>query len=119
MRGHFQLGQAALYARDRKRLQVFYQTMFEMKLLAADDRSDVSLLAFDPEAGSHDLSVVGHPNQVHMTFYTDSLASLQEHWRKVRKAGIPAAEMTVRDEGVSFRFSDPEGNRIEVMWRSG
>jgi predicted enzyme related to lactoylglutathione lyase len=116
---YLRFGHAALYARDRKRLQAFYQTIFEMKMLTGDERPEISQLAFDPEASVHDLSVVGHPNQVQMTFYADSLVHLQSFRQKVRAAGIPAAELTVRPQGVSFHFCDPEGNRIELMCLSG
>ncbi|MDF2962768.1 MAG: hypothetical protein K0S39_4503 [Paenibacillus sp.] len=116
MTTHFRLGHAALYARDRKKLAAFYQTVFNMKAVAADDQSEVSLLAFDSETGRHDLSIVANPRSVQMTFYADSLVRLKMLWQKIRSNHIPAWGLYMQPQGISFHFHDPEGNQIEVLW---
>lgn len=116
MERQIRLSHVALYARNRKRLQSFYESVLDMKLVISDDRAEVSGLAFDQEASVHDLSVVGHPNQVLMTFVVDSLDQMKMLWNKVRESGIPASEWREGQQGLSFYFHDPEGNRIELLW---
>ncbi|MFE5321937.1 VOC family protein [Paenibacillus sp. NPDC056579] len=113
---HFRLGSAALYARDRERLITFYQTMFDMKLVGADESWEISLLAFERNAVHYDLSVVGDPRSVQMGVYASSLAVLKELWHKVNERGIPIRGPYRGSHGVSIQFNDPEGNRIEVTW---
>lgn len=113
---NLRLGHTAIYARDKKRLQTFYQNAFDMKLLPDDARGEVSRLAFDPESGLCDLSVVGHPNDVQTTFYADTLEELAVLRGKLAAAGVPVAELMPGRRIVSFYFRDPEGNRIEIAW---
>ncbi|MUT64754.1 VOC family protein [Paenibacillus sp. NEAU-GSW1] len=115
MERQIRLGHVAMYARDRKRLQGFYESVLDMKLVISDDRAEVSRLAFDQDSTAHDLSVVSHPNQVLMTFVVDSLDQLKNLWSKIRERGIPTGEWRIGKQGVSFYFHDPEGNRIELL----
>lgn len=117
MTNPFRLGSAALYARDAKKLASFYRSVFDMQLAAfCRKHEDQTFLAFRPETDYYEISFVGDPRQVQMTFYAESLGALQGLWRNVRSRGIRVHGPYTEGWGVSFQFGDPEGNRIEVLW---
>lgn len=112
---NLRIGHAAIYARDKSRLLSFYQEVFNMRLLHEVSHEEVSRLSFNGH-NHYQLSVVSHPKEVHMTFYTKTLADLVTFRQRLMSSNIPAGQLLLRDEGVSFQFSDPEGNRIEMAW---
>ncbi|AJY75365.1 VOC family protein [Paenibacillus beijingensis] len=116
MTSRFRLGSTAVYARDRKRLVAFYQTIFDMKLLASNADPEVSQLAFDTDGSSYDLSIVGNPNAVQIVFHAVSLLELKGLWERFKSSGIPARGVYVQREGISIRIPDPEGNQILILW---
>lgn len=115
MTGRLRLGSAAVYARDRKRLAAFYQSVFDMKLLVPGKEQEASLLAFE-ERGGYDLSIVDHPLAVQTVFHADSPGAVKRLWDKVGASGYPVRGLFVQPEGISIRFPDPEGNQIMVLW---
>lgn len=117
MNNPFRLGNAALYARDTKRLVSFYQSLFDMHLAGSSRKqADPALLAFEPGTDYYEISIVGDPRQVQMTFYAESLAALRVLWMNVRSQGIRIHGPYTEPWGVSFQFSDPEGNQIGILW---
>jgi predicted enzyme related to lactoylglutathione lyase len=116
MASRLRLGSTAIYARDRRRLVSFYQSIFDMKLRNSDEDREVSKLAFEGDDGAYDLSIVGKPLAVQNVFHADSLIVMKELWEKVQSYVIPARGLYVRHEGVFFHFPDPEGNQIVVLW---
>lgn len=116
MRRRLRLGSVGLYARDRGRLAVFYQTILDMKLIASDADHEVSQLTLDGEGSLYNLSIVSNPIAVQIVFHAGSLLEMKELWERVKSNGVPARGLYVQPEGISFRFPDPEGNQIMVLW---
>lgn len=116
MTSRLKLGSTAVYARDRSRLVSFYQMIFDMELIVSDAEHEVSQLTFDRYTGSCDLSIVDNPLAVQTVFHTGSLLELKGLWEKVKSSGIPARGLYVQRDGIFFRFPDPEGNQIMVLW---
>jgi len=112
---NLRIGHAAIYARNKARLLSFYQEVFNMELLQELSYEEVSRLSFNGHE-HYQLSVVSHPKEVHMTFYTKTLADLVTFRQRLLMSSIPVGQLLLRDEGISFQFSDPEGNRIEIAW---
>jgi catechol-2,3-dioxygenase len=113
------LGHAAIYARDKARLQSFYRDVMGMKVMQGDGHDDVTRLGFGEERDSCDLSIVSHPKDVRMTFLAAKRADLATFRQKLANMGVPISELAENESGVSFLFSDPEGNRIEMAWTNG
>jgi len=86
-----------------------------MKVMQDLSDEEVSRLSFHGHK-QYQLSVVSHPKEVHMTFYTRTLSDLVTFRQRLLMSNVPAGQLLLRDEGVSFRFSDPEGNRVEIAW---
>ncbi|OUS73283.1 hypothetical protein B1748_22685 [Paenibacillus sp. MY03] len=112
------LGHAAIYARDIGRLESFYRDVIGMKVLGGERRGEIGKLGFDHANTKGDISIVGHPKDVRMTFYADARACVEHFRQKLVDRGVPASELGESEQGVSFLFSDPEGNRIEMAWLS-
>ncbi|MDD9271651.1 hypothetical protein ACFPES_31915 [Paenibacillus sp. GCM10023248] len=110
------LGSAGLYARDRRRLAAFYQSTFDMQLQDPDADQEVSLLTMGQAPHYSHLSIVSDPIAVRMVFHTGSLTEMKRLWEKVKAGGVPARGLYIQDEGISFHFPDPEGNRVTVLW---
>ncbi|MDF2837709.1 MAG: hypothetical protein K0Q63_3349 [Paenibacillus sp.] len=119
MESKVRLGHAAIYARDMGRLQSFYRDVMEMKVVQGDWREDVTRLIFGNEDDRCDLSIVSHPKDVSMTFYAATRAYVTTFRQKLEDMGVPISELTENERGVSFLFSDPEGNRIVMAWTNG
>jgi predicted enzyme related to lactoylglutathione lyase len=96
----FRLGHIALYARNRERVSAYYRHWFG-------------------EDASGGVDVVGHPNEVKMTYFADSSDDVERLRRNMTEAGLPVG--AIEDDGafVGFRCNDPEGNRIVVLWARG
>jgi len=86
-----------------------------MKVMQDLAVEEVSRLAYQGHK-HYQLSVVSHPKEVHMTFYTKTLSDLVTFRQRLLMSNIPAGQLLLRDDGVFFRFSDPEGNRVEIAW---
>lgn len=110
------LGSVGLYARDRRRLASFYETTFDMQLQDSDGDQEVSLLRMGQDPYISHLSIVSNPIAVRMVFHTGSLSEMKLLWEKVKAGGVPARGLYIQDEGISFHFPDPEGNRVTVLW---
>lgn len=119
MESKVRLGHAAIYARDMARLQSFYRDVMEMKVVQGEWREDVTRLIFGNEYERCDLSIVSHPKDVSMTFYAETRAYVTTFRQKLGSMGVPITELAEDERGVSFLFSDPEGNRIEMAWMDG
>lgn len=115
MRRRLRLGSVGLYARDRGRLAVFYQTIFDMKLIASGADHEVSQLTLDGEGSLCNINIVSNPIAVQIVFHAGSLLEMKELWERVKSNGVPARGLYVQPEGISFRFPDPEGNEIMVL----
>ncbi|MNI33513.1 hypothetical protein D3C73_874680 [compost metagenome] len=53
---------------------------------------------------------------VQTVFHVGSLLEMKGLWERVKSIGIPVRGLYVQPEGISFRFPDPEGNQIMVLW---
>lgn len=116
MASRVRLGGSGLYARDRDRLAAFYQTIFQLKLATSDEMQDLSELTLEWDGCVSRLSIVGKPIAVKTVFHTGSFQEAKEIWERIKTGKIPVRGLYVEREGISFEFSDPEGNQIKVLW---
>ncbi|WP_309122564.1 hypothetical protein [Paenibacillus sp.] len=97
MEAPFRLGHLTLYARNRERVSSFYREWF----------------GAGAEGG---VDVVGHPNEVKMTYLAASRRDLERLRLRMKEAGLPVGGIEDGGAFVKFGCNDPEGNRIEVLW---
>ena len=60
-----------------------------------------------------------NPEFVHRAFKVGSLAALKRFHQKIVGRGIPIQFQFLHGVSIAFYFHDPEGNMIEVYWRTG
>jgi catechol-2,3-dioxygenase len=55
----------------------------------------------------------------HRAFKVGSLAALKRFYHEIVRRGIPIKSQFNHGNAFAFYFADPEGNLIEVYWRTG
>ena len=55
----------------------------------------------------------------HRAFKVGSLDALKHNYQKIVRRGIPIKFQFNHGNAFAFYFDDPEGNMIEVYWRTG
>jgi catechol-2,3-dioxygenase len=112
-----------MYAKNPASLAEFYRDVMGMKIV---DRSDAShpagasaFLSSRPGEEFHQIAMFSNPELAHRAFKVGSLAALKRFYRKIVGGGIPIKFEFLHGVSFAFYFEDPEGNVIEVFWRTG
>jgi len=112
-----------MYARNPGLLAEFYRDVMGMQVTGGSDASHPvgpsAFLSSRPGEESHEIAIFSNPQLAHRAFKVGSLTALKRFYGKIVERGIPIQFQF--NHGVSFAlyFQDPEGNLIEVYWRTG
>jgi catechol-2,3-dioxygenase len=117
------LGHVGMYARNPVLLAEFYRDVMGMKVVGGSDRTHplgpTAFLTNRPGEEAHEIAIFSNPELAHRAFKVGSLAALKRFYEKIVKLGIPIKFQFNHGISLAFYFSDPEGNLIEVYWRTG
>jgi len=122
-RGDTGVRHVGLYARDPAATAEFYRDVMGMQIVggsSADHPHGASaFLTSRPEEAGHELALFANQDFRHFAFRVASLAELQSFYHRVldRKVEVKTALNLVTS--IAFYFTDPDGNLIEVYWRTG
>ncbi len=112
-----------LYARNPASLAEFYRDVMGMQIVGGSDGSDplgpCAFLSSRPEEESHEIAIFSNPQLAHRAFKVATLAALKRCYDKIVGHGIPIKFQFNHGVSIAFYFQDPEGNLIEVYWRTG
>ena len=112
-----------LYARNPATLAEFYRDVMDMQIVGGSDASHplgpTAFLSSRPDEESHEIAIFTNPELVHRAFKVGSLAALKRFYDKIVSRGIPIKFQFNHGVSIAFYFQDPEGNLIEVYWRTG
>ncbi len=112
-----------LYARNPAALAEFYRDVMGMQIVGGSDASyplgPSAFLSSRPSEESHEIAIFADPELAHRAFKVGSLAALKRFYDKIVERGIPIKFQFNHGVSIAFYFQDPEGNLIEVYWRTG
>lgn len=111
-----------MYARNPATLAEFYRDVMGMQIVGGSDGSyplgPSAFLSSRPGEESHEIAIFSNPQLAHRAFKVASLAALKRFYDKIVGRGIPVKFQFNHGVSIAFYFQDPEGNLIEVYWRT-
>ena len=113
------LDHLALVVTDQRRSRAFYETYFGFDRGPASTYDDGTLIIHNSEgfalalhpgtpAPQHDFS--------HFGFSLDDPGAVREMRARIEQGGFRIVEANEEPAYVSFKFLDPDGYKIEVVW---
>lgn len=117
------LCQVGMYARNPASLAGFYRDVMGLQVVGGSDASHPlgasAFLSSRPGEESHEMAMFSNPAFAHRAFRLESLPALKRFHQKIVGRGIPIKFQFNHGVSIAFYFDDPEGNMIEVYWRTG
>jgi catechol-2,3-dioxygenase len=117
------LGHVGMFARNPATLAEFYRDVMGMQIVGGtDERHPFGATAFlssRPGEEAHEIAMFNNPQLAHRAFKVGSLRALKRFYQKIVGRGIPIKFEFNHGISLAFYFPDPEGNMIEVYWRTG
>jgi catechol-2,3-dioxygenase len=121
--GTIGLGHVGIYAGNPAALANFYRDVMGMQIVGGSDGSHplgpTAFLSSRPGEESHEIAIFSNPDLAHHAFKVGSLTALKRFYDKIVARGIPIKFQLNHGISIAFYFHDPEGNLIEVYWRTG
>lgn len=117
------LGHVGLFVKDPAAMIDFYQNFLGMTLTDRGENDWIVFLSARPEEEHHELALMKAPDRTsevqQISFTTGSLDDLRQFYQQISERGYPIDRVV--NHGIAFGcyFRDPEGNRVEVYWRTG
>ena len=112
-----------MYARNPATLAAFYRDVMGMQVVGGSDASHPlgpsAFLSSHPGEESHEIALFSNPEFAHRAFKVASLPALKRFHQNIVGRGIPIKFQFNHGVSIAFYFDDPEGNMIEVYWRTG
>jgi catechol 2,3-dioxygenase-like lactoylglutathione lyase family enzyme len=117
------LGHVGMYARNPALLAEFYRDVMGMQIVGGSDANHplgpTAFLSSRPGEEAHEIAIFSNPQLAHRAFKVESLAELKRFYHRIVGRGIPIKFQFHHGISIAFYFQDPEGNLIEVYWRTG
>jgi catechol-2,3-dioxygenase len=121
--GMIGLCHVGMYARNPASLAEFYRDVMGLQIVGGSDGSHplgpTAFLSSRPGEESHEIAIFSNPELAHRAFKVGSLGALKRFYDKIVGRGIPVKFQFNHGISIAFYFHDPEGNLIEVYWRTG
>jgi len=117
------LGHVGLFVQDPATMVDFYENFLGMRVTDRGDGDWIVFLSARPEEEHHELALMKRADikseVQQISFTVGSLGDLREFWQRIKQRGYPVDRVV--NHGIAFGcyFRDPEGNRVEVYWRTG
>ena len=112
-----------LYARDPASTAEFYRDVLGMHIVGGSSADypfgATAFLSSRPEEESHELALFANQDFRHFAFRVASLAELRSFYYRVLDRKLEVKMALNHGVSVAFYFTDPDGNMVEVYWRTG
>jgi catechol-2,3-dioxygenase len=117
------LGHVGLYVKDLERELWFFRDLLGMQVTNGDVERGPVFLSAQPEEEDHEILLAHDPEKAtslqQLSFYCGSLGELKEFYRRFQEHEIPIHRIVTHGVAVGIYARDPEGNTVEVYWRTG
>jgi catechol 2,3-dioxygenase-like lactoylglutathione lyase family enzyme len=117
------LGHFGIYVQDMPKMVDFYTNVLGLTLTDRGPDDRIVFLSARPQDEHHEIALAKSPDQKtdagQISFHVDTLADLKVLHRRIVEYGCTFDRIV--NHGIAFGcyFPDPEGNRVEVYWRTG
>jgi len=122
-RGDTGVRHVGLYARDPAATAEFYRDVMGMQIVggsSADHPFGASaFLTSCPEEEAHELALFANQDFRHFAFRVASLAELRSFYHRVLDRKVEVKMALNHGASIAFYFTDPDGNLVEIYWRTG
>lgn len=117
------LGHVGIYVEDLSLMAEFYSGFLGMTISDRSEEDGIVFLSARPEEEHHELVLFKDPTRhsdvQQVSFTVESLADLRAFYAQIKANGAPVDMVVSHGNALGCYFFDPEGNRIEVYWRTG
>ena len=121
------LGHVGVYAEDIMKQRDFYSRVMGLKIADEDlDGRGMVFMSADPEREHHEFVLVkGRVTNddakviQQISFIVNSVEDLKDYYHRLKEESITIDRTVSHGNALGIYFFDPEGNRIELYYRTG
>ena len=120
------LSHVGLFVRELPRMEAFYRDFMGMTVTKRAAGGRATFLSGDPDKEDHEIALmIGRPEGddpkliQQISFEVDSLDEVKDFYRRVKENGYIIQRIVSHASAVGCYFYDPEGNPVEVCWKTG
>ena len=121
------LGHVGVYAEDIMKQRDFYSRVMGLKIADEDlDGRGMIFMSADPEREHHEFVLVkgrvtdGDAKVIQqISFIVNSVEDLKDFYRRFKEENVNIERTVSHGNALGMYFFDPEGNRIEIYYRTG
>lgn len=121
------LGHVGIYAQDIIKMRDFYSQVLGLEVADQDlDGRGMVFMSADPEREHHEFVLVkGRVTDddakviQQISFIVNSVEDLKEYYLRLKEADVTFDRTVSHGNALGMYFFDPEGNRIELYYRTG
>jgi len=121
------LGHVGIYAQDIIKMRDFYSKVLGLEIADQDlDGRGMVFMSADPEREHHEFVLVkGRVTNddakviQQISFIVNSVEDLKEYYLRLKKENVNIDRTVSHGNALGMYFFDPEGNRIELYYRTG
>ena len=121
------LGHVGVYAEDIMKQRDFYSRVMGLKIADEDlDGRGMVFMSADPEREHHEFVLVkGRVTNddakviQQISFIVNSVEDLKDYYHRLKEESITIDRTVSHGNSLGIYFFDPEGNRIELYYRTG
>jgi catechol-2,3-dioxygenase len=121
------LGHVGVYAEDIMKQRDFYSRVMGLKIADEDlDGRGMIFMSADPEREHHEFVLVkgrvtdGDAKVIQqISFIVNSVEDLKDFYYRFKEENVTIERTVSHGNALGMYFFDPEGNRIEIYYRTG
>ena len=121
------LGHVGVYAEDIMKQRDFYSRVMGLKIADEDlDGRGMIFMSADPKREHHEFVLVkgrvtdGDAKVIQqISFIVNSVEDLKDFYRRFKEENVNIERTVSHGNALGMYFFDPEGNRIEIYYRTG
>ena len=121
------LGHVGIYAQDIIKMRDFYSKVLGLEIADQDlDGRGMVFMSADPEREHHEFVLVkGRVTNddakviQQISFIVNSVEDLKEYYLRLKQENVNIDRTVSHGNALGMYFFDPEGNRIELYYRTG
>ena len=121
------LGHVGIYTEDLVAQRDFYTRVLGLQISDEDiDGLGVVFLSADPEEEHHEVALfkgrtksTGNEEIQQVSFKVGSIDELKEYYQRLTAEGVEVDRIISHGNALGIYFFDPEGNRLELYYKTG
>lgn len=120
------LSHVGIFVRDLPTMEGFYRDFLGLTVTKRDAHARAVFLSGDPQREDHEIALMAgrpageEPKLIQqISLCVDSLDDVRDFYRRIKAEGHRIQRVVSHASAVGCYFYDPEGNPVEVCWKTG